>query len=141
MFHLGLMVNLGFLQHGQKRKSHHISLLPVANQIIKKYERHPSTTLTGKLLPQLSNQKLNGYLKEIVERCGFQKELTFHCARHTFATTVTLSNGFPIETVGKMLGHRNLRTTQQYARILDNKISEDMQKLRNKLEGVIDYTL
>ncbi len=76
---------------------------------------------------------MNSYLKEITDICDFKKKLTFHCARHTFATTVTLSNGVPIETVGKMLGHRSLRTTQIYAKILDNKVSTDMQQLKEKL--------
>ncbi|MDZ7648412.1 MAG: tyrosine-type recombinase/integrase [Cytophagales bacterium] len=76
---------------------------------------------------------MNTYLKEIADACDITKKMTFHTARHTFATTVTLSNGVPIETVGKMLGHRNLKTTQHYARILDLKVSEDMMNLRNKL--------
>ncbi len=79
----------------------------------------------------LSNQKLNSYLKEIADSCGVHFNLTFHIARHTFATTVTLSNGIPIETVSKMLGHRNLKTTQHYAKILDKKISDDMKKLKD----------
>ena len=66
--------------------------------------------------------------------CGFNKELTFHCARYTFATTVTLTNGVPIEMVSKMLGHKSLRTTQLYTKILDNKVSDDMNTLQNKLE-------
>ena len=81
---------------------------------------------------------MNEYLKEIAERCEINKELTFHCAKHTFATTVTLTNGVPIETVSKMLGHRSLRTTQQYAKILDRKISDDMKALRNKLDSRSD---
>jgi site-specific recombinase XerD len=75
---------------------------------------------------------MNSYLKEIADACGICKNLTYHIARHTFATTVTLSNGVPIETVSKMLGHRNLKTTQHYAKILDKKISEDMKNLRLK---------
>jgi len=66
--------------------------------------------------------------------CGITKNLTFHMARHTFATTVTLSNGVPIETVSKMLGHTTLTTTQIYARVIERKISEDMNKLKLKLE-------
>lgn len=75
---------------------------------------------------------MNAYLKEIADLCGIDKRLTFHIARHTFATTVTLSNGVPIETVSKMLGHKDIRTTQLYAKILDNKISEDMQAVKLK---------
>ena len=84
-------------------------------------------------LPVLSNQKMNAYLKEIADVCNINKNFTFHIARHTFATTVTLSNGVPIETVSKMLGHKNLRTTQHYAKILDTKVSNDMKQLKEKL--------
>ena len=67
--------------------------------------------------------------------CGIKKPLTTHVARHTFATTITLTNGVPIESVSKMLGHKDLRTTQHYAKIVDRKISEDMQNLKAKLEA------
>ena len=77
---------------------------------------------------------MNSYLKEIADVCGIQKDLTFHIARHTFATTVTLTNGVPIETVSKMLGHTNIKTTQHYAKILDKKVSDDMQVLRDKFK-------
>ena len=80
-----------------------------------------------------SNQKMNAYLKELADICGIQKNLTMHVARHTFATSVTLSNGVPIETVSKMLGHTSLKTTQIYARIIDSKISNDMSQLQKKL--------
>lgn len=109
-----------------------IPLLPTAQYILDKYANHPVCKNEDKLLPILSNQKMNAYLKEIADICGINKELTFHIARHTFATTVTLSNGVPIETVSKMLGHTNLKTTQHYAKILDKKISEDMQILKAK---------
>lgn len=109
-----------------------IPLLPVAVSLIYKYQAHPKTINSGKLFPMLSNQKMNSYLKEVADICEINKELTFHCARHTFATTVTLSNGVPIETVGKMLGHKNLRTTQIYAKILDRKVSDDMMILKKK---------
>jgi site-specific recombinase XerD len=79
---------------------------------------------------------MNAYLKEIADVCGITKDLTSHIARHTFATTVTLSNGVPIESVSKMLGHTNLRTTQHYAKILDRKVSDDMQALKQKLKLV-----
>ena len=77
---------------------------------------------------------MNSYLKEIADLCGINKDLTFHCARHTFATTVTLTNGVPIETVSKMLGHKNIRTTQQYAKVIDRKISDDMLRLKARFE-------
>lgn len=107
-----------------------IPLLPGALEIIDRYTDNVECALRGRVLPVLSNQKMNAYLKEIADVCGIHTNLTFHIARHTFATTVTLSNGVPIETVSKMLGHRNLKTTQHYAKILDRKISDDMKKLR-----------
>ena len=110
-----------------------IPILPTAQRIMEKYENHIQCLNDNRLLPVLSNQKMNAYLKEIADVCNINKKLTFHIARHTFATTVTLSNGVPIETVSKMLGHKNLRTTQHYAKILDRKVSEDMQQLKNKL--------
>ncbi|WP_255372351.1 site-specific integrase [Dyadobacter sp. SG02] len=105
-----------------------IPLLPPALKLLKKYEGQLENS-KKQLLPVLSNQKMNAYLKEIGDVCGIVKPIAFHLARHTFATTVTLSNGVPIETVSKMLGHRSLKTTQLYAKILDKKVSEDMQKL------------
>ncbi|WP_286650260.1 tyrosine-type recombinase/integrase [Sphingobacterium sp. UBA6645] len=81
----------------------------------------------------MSNQRMNGYLKEIADICGISKNLTFHLARHTFATTVTLSNGVPIESVSKMLGHTSIRTTQIYAKVLEHKLSEDMNNLRLRM--------
>jgi site-specific recombinase XerD len=119
--------------HRQKTESaSKIPILPVTQMIIDKYENHPQSSNEDKLLPILSNQKMNAYLKEIAAICNINKELTFHIARHTFATTVTLTNGVPIESVSKMLGHKNLRTTQHYAKVLDRKVSEDMKILKNK---------
>jgi len=109
-----------------------IPILPIASFLLEKYEDHPQVINQDKLLPILSNQKMNSYLKEIADACGINKELTFHIARHTFATTVTLSNGVPIESVSKMLGHKNLKTTQHYAKILDLKVCNDMQILKEK---------
>lgn len=119
--------------HRQKTESaSKIPILPVTQMIIDKYENHPQCHNENKLLPILSNQKMNAYLKEIASVCEIEKELTFHIARHTFATTVTLTNGVPIESVSKMLGHKNLRTTQHYAKVLDKKVSEDMKILKDK---------
>ncbi|MCK0145271.1 site-specific integrase [Arenibacter sp. F26102] len=115
-----------------------IPLLPTAMSILEKYNSHPDVSNKDRLLPVLTNQKMNAYIKEIADLCGISKNLTFHLARHTFATTITLSNGVPIETVSKMLGHKSLRTTQHYAKILDLKVSEDMQHLRKKLSFEID---
>ena len=78
---------------------------------------------------------MSAYLKEIADLCEISKELTFHIARHTFATTVTLSNGVPIESVSKMLGHKSIKTTQHYAKILDKKVSADMENLKILLEN------
>ncbi|WP_117883695.1 site-specific integrase [Aureibaculum luteum] len=109
-----------------------IPILPEAQRILNKYVDYPQKKITNKLLPVASNQKVNAYLKEIAVGCKIKKTLTFHLARHTFATTVTLSRGVPIETVSKMLGHTNLSTTQHYAKVLDLKISRDMLALKNR---------
>lgn len=111
-----------------------ILLLDIPLMIIEKYK---GKTKNGKLLPILSNQKMNAYLKEIADVCHIQKKLTFHLARHTFAT-MTLSKGVPIESVSKMLGHTNIKTTQVYARITNKKIEEDMMKLAGKLDSFND---
>ncbi|MDX1751844.1 site-specific integrase [Salinimicrobium sediminis] len=110
-----------------------IPLLPVAEEIIERYQDHPEVRKGDCILPVLSNQKSNAFLKEIAMMCGIRKPLTTHLARHTFATTITLTNGVPIESVSKMLGHKDLRTTQHYAKIVDRKISDDMKELRVKL--------
>jgi integrase len=112
-----------------------VPLLPPAMAILIKYAKSLTVITSGKLLPVLTNQRMNSYLKELSDICGFSKELTFHCARHTFATTVTLTNCVPIETVSNMLGHRSLRTTQHYAKIIDKKVSNDMSALRTKYAG------
>ena len=110
-----------------------VPLLPEAIAIIEKYHYNPKCIADGSLLPVMSNQRLNGYLKEIADLCGIEKNLTFHLARHTFATTVTLSNGVPIESVSKMLGHTKISTTQVYAKVIERKLSDDMLLLREKL--------
>ncbi|WP_431126248.1 site-specific integrase [Flagellimonas flava] len=113
-----------------------IPLLAPAEEIILKYRNH-HYVLDGKgVLPVLTNQKSNAYLKEIADVCGINKNLTTHLARHTFATTVTLSNGVSISTVSKMLGHRSLKTTQIYAKVLDSKIAEEMDRLKEKIKPV-----
>lgn len=104
-----------------------IPILPKAMEIIKKYVINAECS--GYLLPVYSNQKTNEYLKEIAKSVKLGKKLTFHVARHTFATTVTLSKGIPMETVSKLLGHSKLSTTQIYARVLESKLSSDMERI------------
>ncbi len=110
-----------------------VPLLPIPEAIIEKYRDDKRCHSSNRLLPVNSNVKYNAYLKELADLCGISKKLTTHIARHTFATTVTLENDVPIETVSKMLGHRSIRTTQIYARITKKKISNDMMALRKKL--------
>ena len=109
-----------------------IPLLATAELILNKYKEYQEVVDSQFLLPVLSNQKMNAYLKEIADVCGIAKNLTFHLARHTFATTITLTNGVPIESVSKMLGHKSLKTTQHYAKIIDRKVSDDMKVLKEK---------
>lgn len=115
-----------------------IPILHQAQELIDKYKKHPKSLNKGTIFPIISNQKLNSYLKEIADLCGITKNLTFHVARHTFATTVTLTNGVPIESVSKMLGHADLKTTQIYAKVVEKKISEDMSRLQEKLKSNSD---
>ena len=115
-----------------------IPLLPTVLEIIEQYKEHSKCICEGSLLPVPSNAKLNAYLKEIADICAINKHLTFHIARHTFATTITLNNGVPIETVSKMLGHKSIKITQIYAKILDRRVSDDMQALRNKFKKASD---
>ncbi|WP_306014271.1 MULTISPECIES: site-specific integrase [unclassified Allomuricauda] len=125
----------------QKTKnSFKLPLMGPALSIIKRYQYHPKRQ-PEKLFPKISNQKLNSYLKEIADACDITKNITFHVARHTFATTITLSNGVPIETVSKILGHTKLTTTQIYARVLDKKISEDMSGLESILESKLSDSI
>jgi len=112
-----------------------IPLLPVAGEIISKYRHSGRSAITGTIFPRISNQKVNSYLKEIGNRCSIKKVLTFGVARHTFATTITLSNNVPIETVSKMMGHTKIATTQIYARVLLKKISDDMGQLKKIIEN------
>ena len=110
----------------------HIPLFPYALTIIERYKNHPESVNKGTVLPVLSNQKMNAYLKEVAVICGLDKHLTMHLARHTFAT-YTLTKGVPIETVSKLLGHSSLKTTQIYAKVIDSKIAMD-------IDAIIDDT-
>jgi integrase len=106
-----------------------IPLLPKAKEILDTYKDDASLIENGRLLPMYSNPMINRTLKDIAKACGIRKKITFHVARHTFATAITLSNGVPIETVSKLLGHTKLSTTQIYARVVEKKVGEDMQNL------------
>ena len=136
---LGIDGERWIFTHRQKTETaSRIPLLPPALAILEKYSSDPKVVNSGKLLPVPSNQKVNAYLKEIATLCKITKELTFHVARHTFATTITLTNGVPIESVSKMLGHKKMQTTQHYAKILDKRVSQDMQALRSKFTNKKD---
>lgn len=115
-----------------------VPLLPVALEIIEKYRNHKECLKNNQLLPVNSNYRYNAYLQELADVCGIKKKITTHIARHTFATTVTLSNGVPIETVSKLLGHTRIATTQIYAKVLEKKVGEDMLELRKKLNSSND---
>jgi site-specific recombinase XerD len=112
-----------------------VPLLPKAVAILDKYGSNERALAGGKVFPVVSNQKVNSYLKEIADLCNITKNVTFHIARHTFATTVTLSNGVPIETVSKILGHTKITTTQIYAKVLERKLKDDMNALKVKLSS------
>lgn len=107
-----------------------IRLLDVPKKIIEKYK---GMTKDNKVFPMPSNTTCNKILKEIGRQCCFKTRLSTHVARHTNATTVLLSNGVPIETVSRLLGHTNIKTTQLYAKITAQKISQDMETLSHKL--------
>jgi site-specific recombinase XerD len=118
---------------GKTSQRESVPLMPIPEEIIAKYQNHPYCIIKGKLLPVNSNQKYNAYLKEIADICGIKINLTTHTARHTFATTITLENDVPLETVSKMLGHKSIKTTQIYAKITQRKVSNNMQILKSKL--------
>ena len=103
-----------------------VPLLKIPQMLLQKYE---GQLPKGQLLPVLSNQKLNSYLKEIADLCGINKNITFHVARHTFAT-FALANGVSIESVAKMLGHTNVQMTRHYARVLDRTVIREMSQIK-----------
>ncbi len=124
-----------FTSREKTATSSNIPLLPKALEIIERYRDYPPCAAKDGVLPVLSNQKMNSYLKEIADLCEITKELTFHKSRHTFATSVTLANSVPIETVSKMLGHTDIKTTQHYAKLLDNRVAVDMGRLERKIQN------
>ena len=109
-----------------------IPLLEEAQKIIDRYRDHPYCQTHGVLLPVCSNQKMNSYLKELADICGIRKNLSTHCARHTFAT-LTLASGATIDNVAKMLGHANVNMTRRYAKVLDSSIMRDMEAVAENM--------
>jgi len=99
---------------------------------MEKYKNYPECLKRGCVLPVPSNQRMNAYLKAIADLTGIRKNLSTHTARHTFATTVTLANQVSIEVVSKMLGHSSINMTKKYARVVDDLIHRDMQKIYGK---------
>ena len=121
------------IDQGKTGERIEIPLLDPAKKIIIKYRVSFERTNQGKLLPVLSNQKVNKYLKFLAELAGIKKALTHHVARHTCATTVLLDNEVPLETVSHWLGHRSIRTTQIYAKISHRKLSSAANKLNGNV--------
>jgi site-specific recombinase XerD len=114
-----------------------IPLLGPAMNLMNKYKTHPTCVKNGVVLPVLSNQKVNAYMKEIADLCEIDKNLTSHTARHTFATTVTLANQISMEVISKMLGHSSITMTKKYARVVDDLINRDMQKIYSKYNEIL----
>ncbi|MDD4411964.1 MAG: site-specific integrase [Bacilli bacterium] len=112
-----------------------IPLLSTPVEILKKYKGHPVCEERGTLLPVMSNQKYNSYLKEIADLCGINKKLSTHTARYTFASMIALANDVSLSNVAKMLGHSSTRMTQHYAKVLDQSILKDMQEVERKLNA------
>jgi integrase len=122
----------------ERKKTDSLVKVPLLSKplaILEKYKNHPKCLRNNRLLPVIDNAHINLHLKEIAALCRIEKNLTFHMSRHTFATTVTLTNGVPIESVSAMLGHNSIKTTQTYAKVVQMKVSEDMGALREKLEN------
>ena len=128
--------NLWIRKPRQKTKNMcNIPLLDIPQEILRKYANHPTCRKKGVLLPVPCNQKMNSYLKEIADICMIRKNLTTHCARHSYATSVCLANGVSLENVAKMLGHSNIKMTQHYARVLDSSILRDMNQVQAALSS------
>lgn len=128
--------NLWIRKPRQKTKNMcNIPLLDIPQEILRKYANHPTCRKKGVLLPVPCNQKMNSYLKEIADICMIRKNLTTHCFRHSYATSVCLANGVSLENVAKMLGHSNIKMTQHYARVLDSSILRDMNQVQAALSS------
>jgi len=136
--HIGTGINGSKWIYTSRQKNDNVSNVPLLDQameIIEKYADHPDCVSKNRLLPMKSNQKLNAYLKELADICEITKPMTMHIARHTFATTVLLSNGVSMEATSKMLGHSSLKTTQIYGKILETRVGSEMEILKAKLSS------
>ncbi|HMR89157.1 MAG TPA: site-specific integrase [Saprospiraceae bacterium] len=139
--HIGTGINGRKWIYTSRQKTDNVSNVPLLDQameIIEKYKDHPICVSKNRLLPMKSNQKLNSYLKELADICSISKPMTMHIARHTFATTVLLSNGVSMEATSKMLGHSSLKTTQIYGKILETRVGAEMEMLSAKLSKPVD---
>lgn len=112
-----------------------IPLLDIPRMIAEKYKHHPECIKKGVVLPVPSNQRMNSYLKEIADVCGIKKTLSTHIARHTFAC-IAIANKVSMESIAKMLGHSDLRTTKIYAKLMDKTVSEEMNVLKRKFSAL-----
>lgn len=129
--------NMWIRKSRQKTKNMcNIPVLSHAKQILEKYADHPECVKNNVLLPVMSNQKVNAYLKEIADICGINKKLTTHVARHTCATVVLLANEVSMENVAKILGHSNTKMTQHYAKVLDSSILRDIKNVEKSMSGI-----
>jgi site-specific recombinase XerD len=137
--HIYIGIDGALWMHFKRQKTKIKSAVPLlapARKIYDEYERFAPAGKTRKVFPLPSNQATNRALKQLAALAHIAKPITFHMARHTFATTITLSNNVPLETVSRMLGHASISTTQIYAKIVDNKISGDMANLMDRYNGV-----
>jgi site-specific recombinase XerD len=112
-----------------------IPLLDIPRMIAEKYKDHPDCIKKGVVLPVPSNQRMNSYLKEIADICGIKKDLTTHIARHTFAC-IAIANKVSMESIAKMLGHTDIRTTKIYAKLMDRTVLEEMDTLKQKFNRI-----
>ena len=111
-----------------------VLVIPPLKRIIDKYKNDPECIEDNRLVPNRSNTNMNAYLKEIADLCGIDKNLTWYVGRHTFATTVALANGIPMEIISKIMGHKRITQTQHYARLMDDSVKKHMSNLRNNFQ-------
>jgi site-specific recombinase XerD len=118
-----------------RQKTGIFAKIPLLDEPLKIIEKYRGTAAGDRVFPMRSNSAVNQQLKRIAEQCGIERRLHFHAARHTFATETCLSQGVPIETVSRMMGHKKLSTTQIYAKVTHSKVDEDMEALSEKING------